>query len=167
VDRRVVHQARRNRVVARLSPARADLVDRAAHAHAVDTPAGGEHGDGDGHLVTVAVAVHDVLEQERLPLGLGDAATKLPAHQRVHLGVFVDGALDADQQASGLQRGEVFTQVGVAALGGARAHCGHSALPLGARSANSSSGLALIVPWQRSPALPALARGLAVAGARV
>ena len=47
----------------------------------------------------------------------GDAAAELPAHQRMHLGVFVDRRIDAPQQAGLVETVDVVVQVGVAALG--------------------------------------------------
>src|SRR5205814_9781642 len=64
----------------------------AAHAEAVDLPAGGKRADHHRNVVLAPLAVDDVGEQERLPVPLLDAAAKLPADQRVHFRVLVDRA---------------------------------------------------------------------------
>src|SRR5712692_120493 len=91
------------------------LLQVAAHAEAVDLPAGGKRADHDRYVVLVPLAVGDVGEQERLPVPLLDAAAKLPADQRVHFRVLVDRALDRDQQACFPERFQVLVQVRIAA----------------------------------------------------
>ena len=70
-----------------------------------------------------ALAVDDVGEQEGLAVLLFDAAAELPAHQRVHFGIFVDRPIDLDQQSRLVQRADVIVQVGIGpaqAWGGVR-----------------------------------------------
>ena len=110
-----VDDARRQRLRRGRDPARVDLVERAADADAVDFAVGGEPADQHRDVVLAALGVGDVGEQERLAVLLLDAAAELPAHQRVHLGVLVDRAVDADEQAGLLQRADVVVQVGVGA----------------------------------------------------
>ena len=74
----------------RALPGRVDLVERAAHADAIDLAARRERADHDRDVVAPALGVGHVGEQERLAVLLRDAAAELPAHQRVHLGVLVD-----------------------------------------------------------------------------
>ena len=116
VARRVRDDARRQRLRRGRDPARVDLLERAADADAVDLAVGGEPADQHRDVVLAALAVGDVGEQERLAVLLLDAAAELPAHQRVHLGVFVDRAVDADELAGLLQRADVVVQVGVGGL---------------------------------------------------
>ena len=47
--------------------------------------------------------------------GSGNAAAILPAHQRMHLGVFVDRLVDDDQQALARQRQHMLMQIGIVA----------------------------------------------------
>ena len=115
--RRVLDDARRDRICRRLDPALVDLVETAADADAIDFAVGGEHADRDRNVVFAALAVDDVGEQERLAVLLLDAAAELPAHQRVHLGILVDRAVDGDQQAGRIERADVVVQVGIAARG--------------------------------------------------
>ena len=71
------------------------------------------------------LAVDDVGEQERLAVLLLDAAAELPAHQRVHLGVLVDRAIDGDEQPGLVERAQVVVQVRIAAFrcGGGAFRC--------------------------------------------
>ena len=50
-------------------------------------------------------------EQEGAALVFVEAALELPAHQRVQFGILVDRAVDAHQEARGLQVGEVFLKI--------------------------------------------------------
>jgi hypothetical protein len=118
VARRTLDDARRHRVCDGVRPARADLVvSRDVHADAVDRGIRGERPDHHGNVVIPPGGIDDVGEQERLAVALGDAAAELPAHQRMHLGVFVDRRIDAPQQARLVETVDVVVQVGVAALG--------------------------------------------------
>src|SRR5579862_8005641 len=103
---------------ARLLPLSANRIHRAAQTEGVDPTAGRKGPYHDGHGVLVAGAIHDVLEQEGLALGLGDAASELPAHQRMELGVLVDGALHADQQAGSFESVQVVVEVRISSLFG-------------------------------------------------
>src|SRR5215470_16078948 len=58
-----------------------------------------------------AGAVDDVLEQEPLALRFRNAAAELPAHQSVHLSVFVDWPLHPEKQAIAFQGCDVGMQV--------------------------------------------------------
>ena len=98
-----------------LIQARADLVERLAEADAVDVAVGGQPGDQHRAVEAPALAIGRLREQERLALLLRDAAAILPAHQRMHLGVFVDRLVDHDEQACARQRQHVLVQVGIAA----------------------------------------------------
>jgi len=110
---RDVHDQRLDGVADGLAPAGVDLVQRAAHAQPVDFATGGQGADGHRHVVVVAAGVDHVLEQEGLALVLGDAAAELPAHQRVQLGVLVDGLAHANQQPALLEQLQVVVEVGV------------------------------------------------------
>jgi len=55
-------------------------------------------------------------DAEMHPLVFFDAADILPAHQRVHFRILVDGPVHFDQQAAPAQRIEVVMQVRVAAI---------------------------------------------------
>ena len=94
---------------------RADVVERLAEADAIDLAVRREARHQHGGVVAAALGVGRLREQERLALGLRDAAAELPAHQRVHLGVFVDRLVDDDQQALARERQHVLVQVGIAA----------------------------------------------------
>src|SRR6185436_1472828 len=61
------------------------------------------------HFVLAAAAVDHVLEQERLAVALGQPA-ELQPHQRVKLGVFVDGSRDPYEPARLIQPLDVITQ---------------------------------------------------------
>ena len=109
------HDARRQRVGDGLDPGRADLFERLAEADAVDVAVGGEARDQHRDVEAAALGVGRLGEQERLALRLRDAAAILPAHQRVHLGVFVDRLVDHDQATGARQRQHVLVQIGIAA----------------------------------------------------
>ncbi len=108
---RVVNQHGLDLLLLGAVPILLDVLDLAADADAVDFPVGSEDADGHRHVVAASGAVDDVLEQEALALVLRNAAAELPAHQRVHLRVLVDRALDAKQQTVLLQGGDVRVQV--------------------------------------------------------
>ncbi len=125
VARRVVHDARRDRVLRRLDPALVDLLQLAADADPINFPVGGEHADGDRNVVFALLAVGDVGEQERLAVLLLDAAAELPAHQGVHLGVLVDRPVYGDEQAGRIERADVVVQVRIGARRrGGKCSCG-------------------------------------------
>ena len=90
-----------------------DLVHRAPQSHRVDLRRRRQRGHSHGHVVGASVAVHHVLEQECLALRLGQTAAELPAHQRVHFRVLVDGVADTYQQSGRLQVGQVLLKVGI------------------------------------------------------
>ncbi len=50
-------------------------------------------------------------EQERAPLVLRYAAQKLPAHQRMQLGIFVDGTVDANEKTVRLEIGQMILKI--------------------------------------------------------
>jgi hypothetical protein len=93
-------------------PGRLDLLDRPAHADGVDARRGGERTDRDRNLVAAARCIDHVGEQERAPLLLVEPALELPAHQRMQLGVLIDGAIDAREQPFCLERGEMGLEIG-------------------------------------------------------
>src|SRR6185503_10018166 len=72
-----------------------------------------EGADHHGNAVLPALGIDHVLEQERLAILLRDAAAELPAHQRMHLGVLVDRAIDGHQQARLVERPEVVVKIRV------------------------------------------------------
>ena len=102
-----------DRVRPRRPPFLVDAVDLAAEPARVDPAAGCQRADHDRHGVLAAGGVDHVLEQERLALALRDPAPELPADERVQLGVLVDRAVHADQEAVPLQRRQMLMQVGV------------------------------------------------------
>ena len=92
-------------------PVLLDVLDLAADADAVDFAVGGQDAHRDRDVVPAAGAVDDVFEQKSLALRFRDAAAELPAHERMHLGVFVDRPLHADQQPLPLERSDMRMQV--------------------------------------------------------
>jgi hypothetical protein len=118
VARRVGDDARRQWVLRSLHPARVDLVELAADADAVNLAIRRKPADQHRDVVLAALGVGDVGEQERLAVLLLDAAAELPAHQRVHLGVLVDRAVDADQLAGLFEGTNVVVQIGIGGLFG-------------------------------------------------
>ncbi len=113
--RRIRHHARRQGRGDRLDPGRPDLLERPAEADAVDLAVRRQPGNQHGDVEAAALGIRRLREQEGLALRLWDAAAILPAHQRVHLGVFVDRLVDHDEQARARQRQHVLVQVGIAA----------------------------------------------------
>ena len=85
--------------------------DRLPHADRVDFGRGGERADHHRDVVTPALGVGHIGEQEGPPLVLGHAAQELPAHQRVQLGVLVDRPVDAHQKAVGLEIGQMLLEI--------------------------------------------------------
>ena len=108
--------ARPDRLGDGAGPDLVDLVEGAAHADAIDLAARRQHADRDGDVIFAALGIDDVAEEERLAVLLGDAAAELPAHQRVHLAVLVDRAIDGDEQPGLLERLQMVVQIGIAAL---------------------------------------------------
>ena len=95
----------------RLGPGAADVLDRPAHAERIDVRRGRKRADRDRHIEAPAVGADHIGEQEGAPLLLVKAALELPAHQRMKLGVLVDRALDAHQQAGGFEIGEMLLEI--------------------------------------------------------
>jgi hypothetical protein len=117
--RRIGNDARLDWSGQRLHPGDADRVERAAKADAVDFRIGGEPRDQNGDIVAGAFAVGGLREQECPPVGFGDTAAILPAHEGMHFGIFVDRLLDNDQQPGAVQREHMVVQIGIAALAAA------------------------------------------------
>ncbi len=86
-----------------------------AETDAVDAPVRRENTDGNRNIVALALGVHRLFEQKCLAVFLFDAAAKLPAHQRMHLLVFVHRFFDADQQAFAFELLQVIVQIGISA----------------------------------------------------
>ena len=84
----------------RTHPCFSDRLDRLAHADGIDFRRSGKRANHDGHVVPPPLGIANVREQERPPLVLRDAAEELPAHQRVQLGVLVDGPVDAQEKTA-------------------------------------------------------------------
>ena len=63
-----------------------------------------------------AFAVGRIGEQESLALAFRDAAAILPAHQRMHVGIFVDRLVDDHKAAGAIKRQHVIVQIRIAAL---------------------------------------------------
>ena len=95
----------------RVRPGFADVFDRLAHADRVDFRRGGERADRDRNIVAPSGAVDDVGEEESPALVLGEAALELPAHQRVQFAVFVDGVIDAGDQAARFELAQVLLEI--------------------------------------------------------
>ena len=113
--RRVSTTSRRNRRCWSRGPCRFDLVELAAQPDAIDFAIGREPADDHRDVVTLALAVDDIGEQERLAVFLRNAAAELPAHQRMHFRVLVDRAVDADELPGLFQRGDMIVQIGIGA----------------------------------------------------
>src|SRR5262249_36461382 len=82
-----------------------------AHADRVNACRSRQRTDGDRDVVTAPGAIDDVGEQKRASLVLAQAALKLPAHQRMQLGVLVDGAIDAKEEAFGFEPAQMLLKV--------------------------------------------------------
>ena len=95
----------------RVRPGLADILDRLAHADRVDFRRGAERADRDRNVVAPPGAVDDVGEQKGAALFLGEPALELPAHQRMQLAVFVDGVIDAGDQAARFEPAQVFLEI--------------------------------------------------------
>ena len=96
-----------------LDPARIDLFEWAADADPVDLAIGCKPADQDRYVVLASLAVGHIGEEERFAILLLDAAAKLPTHQRVHLGIFVDRTVDLDQQSCLIERSEMIVEIGI------------------------------------------------------
>ena len=86
-------------------------VDRLPHADGIDLGRGRERADHDRNIVAPALGVRHMGEQEGAPLVLGHAAQELPAHQRMQLGILVDGAVDANEQTLRLKIGQMILKI--------------------------------------------------------
>ena len=92
-------------------PGCADLLDLAAHADGVNFRRSRERPDHNRNVVLAALGIDDVGEDKRPAFFLRHAADKLPAHQRVQLGVFINGCVDALDQAGGFEIGKMFLKI--------------------------------------------------------
>ena len=121
----------RDRIGDRPHPGRADAVHRLAHAGRINVRRGRQRPDRHRHVVAPALGVGHIGEQEGAPLVFGQAAEKLPAHQRMQFSVLVDRVVDTHQQAAGFEVGEMGLEIrcrtarrrffgGMAAAGGGR-----------------------------------------------
>ena len=109
-------EAGRNWIGDRMLPSRTDVLEAfQVHADAVDVPVGGIGADQNRNVVAVALAVDDIGEQERFAISLGNAAAELPADQRMHLRVLVDGRIDAIEQPRLVETLDMVMKIGVAA----------------------------------------------------
>ena len=81
----------------RVRPKLVHLSRIAAEADAVDSPVRRENADGDGNIVGLSLGINRLFKEKRFAIFFFDAAAKLPAHQRMHLLIFVHRFLDADQ----------------------------------------------------------------------
>ena len=107
-----VDQLRRDRVGLGVLPAQRNLFRFAHQSLGVDLAGTGHGAERQRHVEGAALGVGDIAEQPRLAVFLFQTA-ELQAHQRVHLGVLVDLAVDLHQQAGALQRLQVLVQVAV------------------------------------------------------
>ena len=115
--RRVGDRDGRDRLRDRMQPRLADVFDGLAHAHRVDARRGRERAHGYGNVVAPAFRIDDVREEERAPLIFRYAAQELPAHQRMQLGVLVDGPVDADEKTLRLEVGKMLLEIEVRPAG--------------------------------------------------
>ena len=114
VARRLVHEARRDRMGDRMVPLGLDVLEFGIHADAVDLRIGGDGADHHRDIVFAPAPVDDVGEQEGLAVILVHAADELPAHQRMQFRIFVDRPVDGAQQAALVQRLQMLVQVAIA-----------------------------------------------------
>ena len=88
-----------------------DGLDRLSHPDGIDLRRGRERADHDRNIVTPALRVRHIGEQERAPLVFRHATEELPAHQRMQLGILVDGAIDANEQTIRLKIGQMLLEI--------------------------------------------------------
>ena len=94
-----------------MHPGLADLFDPPSHADRVNPGRRRQRADRDRNVVTAAVGIDHIGEQEGAPRVLGEAALELPAHQRMQLGVFVDLPLDPHQQPRGFEPRQMLLEI--------------------------------------------------------
>ena len=99
-----------------VAPSLANVFNLAAHAHAVNLASSGQGAHHHGNVVFLAFAVDHVGEQKSFAIRFGNATAKLPANQGVQFGVFVDRAIDGDQQTLFVEIGQMLVQITVATL---------------------------------------------------
>ncbi len=116
----------RNRIRFSLSPELIHFRRIGAETDAVNAPIRRQDADGNRDVVPLTLSVDGLLKQECLAVFLFDAATKLPAHQGVHLLVFVDRFFDPDQQTFAFKLGQVVVQVRIPPPWNGRIILGHS-----------------------------------------
>jgi hypothetical protein len=92
-----------------------DVLDLGVHADAVDLRIGGDGADHDRDVVFAAARVLDVGEQKRLALFLVDTADKLPAYQRMQLGILVDRPVDGADEVLLAQDLQVLVEIAITA----------------------------------------------------
>ena len=109
--RRLVDVHRLDWIGDRVRPRGLDLRRRPSHADRIDTGRSGKRAHHHRHVVSAAGAVGYVGEQEGAALILAKTALELPAHQRMQLGVLVDRAVDAHQEALRLEQREMLLEV--------------------------------------------------------
>ena len=114
---RVVHHRRLDGVGQCVLPLGVHLLGAvAAHAQEIDGLAAGQRAHHHGEVELAPAGVGDVGEVPSLALLVGDAAPVLPAHQRVQLGVLVDGLVDAAQVPRLFEHSEMLMQICVTHL---------------------------------------------------
>jgi hypothetical protein len=97
--RRLVDTHGRNRIGDGVRPRRLDLRGWPSHADGIDARRGRERADHHRHVVLATRAIGHVGEQESAARVFLQPALELPAHERMQLGVFVDRAIDAHDEA--------------------------------------------------------------------
>ena len=107
----VFNEHRRNRLVDRLHPDFAEVLNGYAHAYGVDLVGGGKRAHHDGDVVFLAAGAHHIGEQESATCFLRKIADELPAHQGMKLRVLADRAINTDQKPFFLQPGQMLLKI--------------------------------------------------------
>jgi hypothetical protein len=94
-----------------VAPGCLNFIDRPAHADRINPRRCAERSDRDRRVVAVAGGIDHMGEKKCPSLTLGEAALKLPAHQRVQFGVLVDRTVDAGDQPLRLERRQVLLEI--------------------------------------------------------
>src|SRR5262245_8938513 len=106
---------RRNGMSDRVDPGRSDLIERLAKADAIDVVIGGKAGHQHGYIEMPPLRIGRLRKEKCLARRFGNTAAVLPANQGMHLGVFVDGLGNNNQETRFRKRDDMLVQVAIRA----------------------------------------------------
>ncbi|MFY9834996.1 MAG: hypothetical protein WAK55_00725 [Xanthobacteraceae bacterium] len=98
-------------------PGRSNILDWHAHTDRVDFAIAGKTRNERGTLKSAPTAVDRMREQKCLPLAFRQTTPELPAHERMHLRVFVGWPIDDEEAVAFSERKDVAVEVRITKSG--------------------------------------------------